>query len=107
MKLILRSSPKDPGRTDIKYFILKCRPQYIRLVIRSFVSCEVYNSHLTYVLAVAIVQRQALIACVDAYRHIYPKLLQETGLEPLSFRRKYILDSRSCTNFAMVSRRVT
>ncbi len=35
-------------------------------------------------------QRQALMACVGAYRHTsHSKLLQETGIEPLSIRRKY------------------
>ncbi len=31
----LHSSPKDPGHTDVKYFILRYQHHYIRLVIRN------------------------------------------------------------------------
>ncbi len=40
--------------------------------------------------AVEDIQRQALNACVDAYKHTaHSKLLHECGIEPLSIRRKY------------------
>ena len=48
------------------------------------------------------IQRQALICCTRAYKHTsHIKLLEETGVEPLTIRRKYF---RLCHIFKMVNR---
>ncbi len=53
-----------------------------------------YTLHVTLCHVVENVQRQARIACVDAYKHTsYTKLLQETGLEPLSIRGRYTVQN--------------
>ncbi len=52
----------------------------------------VFGSHLTAGQEQMLedVQRQALLACLNAYRHTsHTKLLQEAGLQTLNIRRKY------------------
>ncbi len=69
--------------------IVKCK-NYIRPVFEY--ATPVYSANLNKFHSDQLenLHRQALIACVGAYRHIsHSKLLQETGIEPLSIRRKY------------------
>ncbi len=77
-----------------KFFSRKTKLIIYKTYLRPLLeyATSVYSCHMNVCQTNAIedIQRQALIACVDAYKHTsHSKLLHECGVEPLSIRRRY------------------
>ena len=85
LNLLKRMSNKIDRKT--KLFIYKC---YIRPKLEYCTSVYSGNLSKDQIDSLENIQRQALLCAVQGYRHTsHEKLLQESGIEPLSVRRRY------------------